>query len=60
MLASKAASLDIQTTIAQALVRGVLVWRLQITGFDSESSANDYAEHVMQVLGITEVWIFEA
>jgi hypothetical protein len=58
-LAARAASLELETAIEQASVKGSQIWRLQITGFDSYANASEYAENVKQLLGIKEVWIFK-
>ncbi len=57
-LAARASSLNITTVIEEAVINGTHYWRLQVTGFESQSSANECAANVKQLLGIDEVWIF--
>jgi len=58
-LASKAARRDIKTHIEQTELKGRTWWRLQITGFSSQSEAATAAEPVKKALGIADVWILK-
>jgi hypothetical protein len=58
-LAATAAGFDLTTAVDTTEVNGTQTWRLQITGFDSYSSASEYAESAKQLLGLNEVWIFK-
>jgi hypothetical protein len=57
-LAIRAESLNILTVIQETEIDGKTYWRLQVTGFNNRSDAEESATIIKETLGIDNVWIF--